>query len=187
MEKTLLFWRALFDGGVFTNPVLSPAVPPDSTLIRTSYMAIHTDEECDRILEIAGQGGEEARDSVADGRAERRAGRPSRRSPAAAAGGPSCAPLPRGRRRGSGTSGASATSSDSTLRRESTVERGQDVRLQRRRGALRVLVRPTAGSDTILSTTRKRSRSCGVSFSRAAASRAFAGVPQQISTRSPRA
>ena len=57
MEKTILFWRELFDGGVFTNPVLSPAVPPDSTLIRTSYMAIHTDEECDRILEIAGRVG----------------------------------------------------------------------------------------------------------------------------------
>ncbi len=57
MEKTIHFWRALFDGGVFTNPVLSPAVPPDSTLIRTSYMAIHTDEECDRILEVAGKAG----------------------------------------------------------------------------------------------------------------------------------
>ncbi len=57
MEKTLLFWRALFDGGVFTNPILSPAVPPDSTLIRTSYMAIHTDEELERILEIAGREG----------------------------------------------------------------------------------------------------------------------------------
>ena len=57
MEKTILFWRELFDGGVFTNPVLSPAVPPDSTLIRTSYMAIHTDEECDRILEVAGKAG----------------------------------------------------------------------------------------------------------------------------------
>ena len=57
MEKTLLFWRALFDGGVFTNPVISPAVPPDSTLIRTSYMAIHTDAECDEILSIAGKAG----------------------------------------------------------------------------------------------------------------------------------
>ena len=57
MEKTLLLWRALFDGGVFTNPVLSPAVPPDSTLIRTSYMAIHTDAELDRILEVAGAAG----------------------------------------------------------------------------------------------------------------------------------
>ncbi len=57
MEKTLLFWRALFDGGVFTNPVLSPAVPPDSTLIRTSYMAIHTDAELDQILEVSGRAG----------------------------------------------------------------------------------------------------------------------------------
>ena len=57
IEKTVLFWRELFDGGVFTNPVLSPAVPPDSTLIRTSYMAIHTDDECDTILEIAGKAG----------------------------------------------------------------------------------------------------------------------------------
>ncbi len=43
--------------GVFTNPVLSPAVPPDSTLIRTSYMAIHTDAELDQILEVAGKAG----------------------------------------------------------------------------------------------------------------------------------
>ena len=57
MEKTLMFWRALFDGGVFVNPVLSPAVPPDSTLIRTSYMAIHTDDELDQILEVAGKAG----------------------------------------------------------------------------------------------------------------------------------
>jgi 8-amino-7-oxononanoate synthase len=57
MEKTLMFWWALFDGGVFTNPVLSPAVPPDSGLIRTSYMAIHTDDELDKILEVAGKAG----------------------------------------------------------------------------------------------------------------------------------
>jgi 8-amino-7-oxononanoate synthase len=57
LEKTLLFWRALFDGGVFTNPVVSPAVPPDSTLIRTSYMAIHTDDELDKILEVSGKAG----------------------------------------------------------------------------------------------------------------------------------
>lgn len=57
LEKTLLFWRALFDGGVFTNPVVSPAVPPDSTLIRTSYMAIHTDDELDQILEVSGKAG----------------------------------------------------------------------------------------------------------------------------------
>ena len=57
MEKTFLFWKALFDGGVFTNPVVPPATAPDAALIRTSYMAIHTDEECDRILEVAGKAG----------------------------------------------------------------------------------------------------------------------------------
>ncbi len=56
-ERTLGFWRALFDGGVFTNPVLPPAVPPDSCLIRTSYMAIHTDAELDQILDVAGKAG----------------------------------------------------------------------------------------------------------------------------------
>ncbi len=28
-ERTFLFWRALFDAGIFVNPVISPAVPPD--------------------------------------------------------------------------------------------------------------------------------------------------------------
>lgn len=56
-EKTFLFWRALFDGGVFTNPVVSPAVPPSGSLIRTSYMAIHADAELDTILEVAGREG----------------------------------------------------------------------------------------------------------------------------------
>jgi 8-amino-7-oxononanoate synthase len=53
METTIQFWWALFDGGVFTNPVLSPAVPPDSCPIRTSSMAIHTDGELDTILDVA--------------------------------------------------------------------------------------------------------------------------------------
>jgi 8-amino-7-oxononanoate synthase len=57
MERTLTFWWALFDGGVFANPVLPPAVPPDNCLIRTSYMAIHTDDELDKILEIAKKAG----------------------------------------------------------------------------------------------------------------------------------
>ena len=52
-EKTLLFWKSLFEKGVYANPVLSPAVPPDRTLIRTSYMSIHEDDELDRVLEIA--------------------------------------------------------------------------------------------------------------------------------------
>lgn len=51
LENTFLFWRRLFDEGVFTNPVIPPAVPSDSCLIRTSYMATHTDEHVERILE----------------------------------------------------------------------------------------------------------------------------------------
>jgi 7-keto-8-aminopelargonate synthetase-like enzyme len=42
----------LTDEGLFTNPVISPAVPPGQALIRTSYTATHTDEHLDRVLEI---------------------------------------------------------------------------------------------------------------------------------------
>ena len=54
-EKTLVFWRELFEAGVFVNPIISPAVPPNMCLLRTSYMATHTDEELDRVLEIMGR------------------------------------------------------------------------------------------------------------------------------------
>ena len=50
--KTFLFWRGLLDAGVFANPVISPAVPPGQQLIRTSYMATHSDEQLDRVLDI---------------------------------------------------------------------------------------------------------------------------------------
>ena len=50
--KTLNFWRALFDGGIFANPVVPPAVPLNRSLIRTSYMASHTDEDVDLALEL---------------------------------------------------------------------------------------------------------------------------------------
>jgi 8-amino-7-oxononanoate synthase len=50
-EKTLLFWRELFDSGIFVNPIVPPAVPPELCLLRTSYMATHTDGELDRVLE----------------------------------------------------------------------------------------------------------------------------------------
>jgi 8-amino-7-oxononanoate synthase len=51
-QKTFAFWRALFDAGVFVNPVISPAVPQGMQLLRTSYMATHTDEQLDRVLNI---------------------------------------------------------------------------------------------------------------------------------------
>jgi len=50
--RTLLIWKVLFEAGVFVNPVISPAVPEGHQLLRTSYMATHTDEQLDRVLEI---------------------------------------------------------------------------------------------------------------------------------------
>lgn len=46
------FWKLLFETGVFTNPVTSPAVPPGVDLVRTSYMAAHSPAQCDRVIEI---------------------------------------------------------------------------------------------------------------------------------------
>ncbi len=50
--QTLLGWKALFEAGVFVNPVLAPAVPEGQQLFRTSYMATHTREQLDRVLSI---------------------------------------------------------------------------------------------------------------------------------------
>lgn len=50
-QKTFEFWRLLNEHGVVCNPVVSPAVPPNMSLLRTSYMATHTDEELDKVLD----------------------------------------------------------------------------------------------------------------------------------------
>ena len=47
---TFIAWRALYDAGVYTNPVIPPAVPSGSSLLRTSYMATHTDDQLDYVL-----------------------------------------------------------------------------------------------------------------------------------------
>jgi len=52
MEQTFMMWKALNDGGVFANPVVPPATTPGRCLIRTSYMATHTDEMLDRALGV---------------------------------------------------------------------------------------------------------------------------------------
>jgi 8-amino-7-oxononanoate synthase len=49
--KTFLFWKQLFECGIYTNPVISPAVPPDRALLRTSYMATHTEADLMLVLE----------------------------------------------------------------------------------------------------------------------------------------
>ncbi|UCD65214.1 MAG: aminotransferase class I/II-fold pyridoxal phosphate-dependent enzyme [Candidatus Zixiibacteriota bacterium] len=51
------FWKDLFDEGVFTNPVISPAVPPGQAMIRTSYTATHTDDQLDRVVEVVARVG----------------------------------------------------------------------------------------------------------------------------------
>jgi 8-amino-7-oxononanoate synthase len=50
-ELTFMTWKLLFENGVFVNPVISPAVAPGRQLLRTSYMATHTDEQLDQVLE----------------------------------------------------------------------------------------------------------------------------------------
>jgi 7-keto-8-aminopelargonate synthetase-like enzyme len=49
---TFMLWRALFDGGVFVNTVVPPAVAPRCSGLRTSYMATHTDEQLDQIISV---------------------------------------------------------------------------------------------------------------------------------------
>jgi 8-amino-7-oxononanoate synthase len=51
MEETFIFWKMLFDAGVFTNPVLPPAVPEHSCRLRTSVMATHTTDQLDQVLD----------------------------------------------------------------------------------------------------------------------------------------
>ncbi len=58
-QKTFLAWKMLFDNGVFVNPVIAPAVSPGHQLLRTSYMATHTNEQMDKVLSIFEKVGKE--------------------------------------------------------------------------------------------------------------------------------
>lgn len=51
-DRTLMVAKALYDAGVYANPVLPPATPPTDCLIRTSYMASHTNELLDEAMDI---------------------------------------------------------------------------------------------------------------------------------------
>jgi 8-amino-7-oxononanoate synthase len=57
LDRMLMFWKELFDAGVFTNPVTPPAVPEDSCRLRISMMATHTDAHIDQVLEAFSQVG----------------------------------------------------------------------------------------------------------------------------------
>ena len=56
--KTMQMWKALFDAGVYTNVALPPAVPAGASILRTSYMATHTDAQMDRVLKVFAHQGE---------------------------------------------------------------------------------------------------------------------------------
>ncbi|MEX0773213.1 MAG: aminotransferase class I/II-fold pyridoxal phosphate-dependent enzyme [Balneolales bacterium] len=51
MMQSFIFWRDLFEAGVYVNAVIPPAVPKGKSLMRTSYMATHTNDQLDAILE----------------------------------------------------------------------------------------------------------------------------------------
>jgi 7-keto-8-aminopelargonate synthetase-like enzyme len=57
IEKTFKLWYFLREFGIFTNPVIAPAVPLEDALIRTSFTATHTDEDLDFILKGFHEGG----------------------------------------------------------------------------------------------------------------------------------
>ena len=51
MYTCFRFWKDLLGEGVFTNPVIPPAVPRGQALMRTSYMASHSNAELDLVLD----------------------------------------------------------------------------------------------------------------------------------------
>ena len=56
-ENCFKMWRALHELGIFSNPVVSPAVPPGHSLMRLTLMATHTDEHVAKIIDAFAQAG----------------------------------------------------------------------------------------------------------------------------------
>ena len=56
-ENCFKMWRALHELGIFSNPVVSPAVPPGHALMRLTLMATHTDEHVEKIINAFAQAG----------------------------------------------------------------------------------------------------------------------------------
>ena len=52
VDNTLLKAKQLYERGVYVNPVLPPAVSPGDCLLRTSYMATHTEKLLDEAMDI---------------------------------------------------------------------------------------------------------------------------------------
>ncbi|NCB51128.1 MAG: aminotransferase class I/II-fold pyridoxal phosphate-dependent enzyme [Clostridia bacterium] len=51
-ENTVIKAKELYDAGVYVNPVLPPATAPGECLLRTSYMATHTEALLDEAMDI---------------------------------------------------------------------------------------------------------------------------------------
>ena len=49
--RAMTMWRLLFDDGVFTHPIVPPAVPEHACRLRVSLSAEHTREQIDRVLD----------------------------------------------------------------------------------------------------------------------------------------
>jgi len=58
-EKTLVFWRKLFDAGIFVNAFVRPGVMPGYEMLRTSYMSTHENWQLDKIVTEFGRIGKE--------------------------------------------------------------------------------------------------------------------------------
>lgn len=56
-ENCFKMWRALHELGIFSNPVVSPAVPPGHALMRLTLMATHTDEHVAQIIDAFAKAG----------------------------------------------------------------------------------------------------------------------------------
>lgn len=59
--KTFQVWKDLMDAGVYTNPIVSPAVPQGRAMLRTSYMATHTRKQLEFCLDMFEKIGRKAR------------------------------------------------------------------------------------------------------------------------------
>lgn len=52
MEKCLTAVKMALDEGVFVTPVIPPAVPENSVIIRFALMATHTQDQLDKAIDI---------------------------------------------------------------------------------------------------------------------------------------
>jgi 8-amino-7-oxononanoate synthase len=57
--RAAIIWKTMFEAGVYVNMVVAPAVPEGKQLLRTSYMATHTDDQLGRVLEIFSEVGKQ--------------------------------------------------------------------------------------------------------------------------------